>query len=317
MGVLLGQLGRGARRREAAEVRGVLAVDAGALHRRLDECAPIARSELRFGQTTRLITVRHIALLAPASAAAVQSVDDLLVGLRNVCEGAICMANVALQPDVIVMAASSRSGCQSCRQPIARGELRFGQRYMAVHGEAHRWYHLACAAKSQPERLRAVLAKFPAEIPGLEAVLKGTKVVRVLPQRPSAAGTVPRTGDEALAAWRATATLSLSPNLPVKTLLERLQEPLLAPRAWHERYKAWQSAVSSGDPVLLACALRSLNPYRDEHGGRGLSYGESLLFDEARSRLAAQLGAVYAEEIDSMLSAITNALDAGMNNEDA
>jgi len=59
-------------------------------------------------------------------------------------------------------AKSGRAGCRTCRKPIAKGELRFGEEVenqFADGGEmTYRWHHLTCAATSKTEELRATLA---------------------------------------------------------------------------------------------------------------------------------------------------------------
>ena len=54
---------------------------------------------------------------------------------------------------VIEPASSSRAKCRSCDQPIAKGELRFGERQPNSFGEGEMtlWFHLPCAAYSRPE----------------------------------------------------------------------------------------------------------------------------------------------------------------------
>jgi hypothetical protein len=54
---------------------------------------------------------------------------------------------------LIEPASSSRAKCRSCDQPIAKGELRFGERQPNAFGEGEMtlWFHLPCAAYSRPE----------------------------------------------------------------------------------------------------------------------------------------------------------------------
>jgi poly(ADP-ribose) polymerase-like protein len=54
---------------------------------------------------------------------------------------------------VIEAASSGRAKCRSCDQPIAKGELRFGERQPNAFGEGEMtlWFHLPCAAYSRPE----------------------------------------------------------------------------------------------------------------------------------------------------------------------
>lgn len=63
---------------------------------------------------------------------------------------------------IIEEAKSGRAGCRTCRKPIAKGELRFGEEVenqFADGGETtYRWHHMACAASSKTDELRATLA---------------------------------------------------------------------------------------------------------------------------------------------------------------
>ena len=54
---------------------------------------------------------------------------------------------------VIEPASSGRAKCRSCDQPIAKGELRFGERQPNAFGEGEMtlWFHLPCGAYSRPE----------------------------------------------------------------------------------------------------------------------------------------------------------------------
>lgn len=63
---------------------------------------------------------------------------------------------------IIEEAKSGRAGCRTCRKPIAKGELRFGEEVenqFADGGETtYRWHHITCAAGAKSEELRATLA---------------------------------------------------------------------------------------------------------------------------------------------------------------
>ena len=54
---------------------------------------------------------------------------------------------------VIEPASSGRAKCRSCDQPIAKGELRFGERQPNSFGDGEMtlWFHLPCGAYSRPE----------------------------------------------------------------------------------------------------------------------------------------------------------------------
>jgi poly [ADP-ribose] polymerase len=65
---------------------------------------------------------------------------------------------------IIEEARSGRATCRTCRKPIPKGELRFGEgveNQFADGGETtHRWHHLTCAARSKTDELRATLSTF-------------------------------------------------------------------------------------------------------------------------------------------------------------
>jgi len=54
---------------------------------------------------------------------------------------------------IIEPASSGRAKCRSCDQPIAKGELRLGERQPNAFGDGEMtlWFHLPCAAYSRPE----------------------------------------------------------------------------------------------------------------------------------------------------------------------
>lgn len=69
---------------------------------------------------------------------------------------------------VIEIAKSGRAACRSCRQPIPKGELRFGEETVNTFSEGDttfRWHHLKCAASKLADELGATLASFEGEIP--------------------------------------------------------------------------------------------------------------------------------------------------------
>ena len=69
---------------------------------------------------------------------------------------------------IIEEAKSGRAGCRTCRKPIAKGELRFGEEVENQFGDGgettHRWHHLTCAAGSKTDELRVTLATFEGSI---------------------------------------------------------------------------------------------------------------------------------------------------------
>ena len=63
-------------------------------------------------------------------------------------------------PHVFEPAPSARAKCRGCGQPIAKGELRFGERMQNPFGEGETtlWFHPACAAWKRPAALLEALA---------------------------------------------------------------------------------------------------------------------------------------------------------------
>lgn len=71
-------------------------------------------------------------------------------------------------PHIIEPAKSGRASCRTCRSPIAKGELRFGEEVPNAFAEGettHQWHHLACAAKKKASQLREAMASYEGEIP--------------------------------------------------------------------------------------------------------------------------------------------------------
>ena len=66
---------------------------------------------------------------------------------------------------VIERATTGRAKCRGCERPIARDELRFGERrpnpYADDGGETTHWFHVACAALTRPEPFLETLAAPP------------------------------------------------------------------------------------------------------------------------------------------------------------
>lgn len=71
-------------------------------------------------------------------------------------------------PHVVEVAKSGRAGCRSCRKPIAKGELRFGEETVNSFADGDmtfRWHHLKCAASKLTEELRDALGRFDGDVP--------------------------------------------------------------------------------------------------------------------------------------------------------
>ena len=66
---------------------------------------------------------------------------------------------------IIEAASSGRAKCRSCDQPIAKGELRFGERQPNTFGggEMTLWFHLRCGAYSRPAPFLEAQNAGPAE----------------------------------------------------------------------------------------------------------------------------------------------------------
>jgi hypothetical protein len=64
-------------------------------------------------------------------------------------------------PHSIEPAVTGRSKCRACGKPIAKGELRFGERLPNPFGDAGsettHWYHVRCGAYRRPEAFAEVL----------------------------------------------------------------------------------------------------------------------------------------------------------------
>jgi len=68
---------------------------------------------------------------------------------------------------LFVPAASGRSRCRGCGNPIKRGELRFGECLPNLFGEGEMtlWFHPLCAAYKRPQPVLEALAAIPEGVP--------------------------------------------------------------------------------------------------------------------------------------------------------
>jgi hypothetical protein len=75
------------------------------------------------------------------------------------------------------LAPSGRAKCRGCGQPIAKGELRFGESLPNpfAEGEMTHWFHPLCAAYKRPEALMAGLAAAAIDVPGREGLEKAAR----------------------------------------------------------------------------------------------------------------------------------------------
>ena len=66
-------------------------------------------------------------------------------------------------PHVLELASSGRAKCRGCKQPLAKGELRFGEALPNPFGEGEvtHWFHPMCAAYKRPEALLSALGEAP------------------------------------------------------------------------------------------------------------------------------------------------------------
>jgi Poly(ADP-ribose) polymerase and DNA-Ligase Zn-finger region len=74
-------------------------------------------------------------------------------------------------------AASGRSKCHGCAQPIPRGELRFGERLPNPFGQGEMtlWFHPACAAYKRPEPLLQALGETLEKVPDRESLERAAR----------------------------------------------------------------------------------------------------------------------------------------------
>ena len=90
-------------------------------------------------------------------------------------------------PHVFENAPSARAKCRACTKPIAKGELRFGERVPNPYaeGEMTLWYHPMCAAYKRPEAMLETLEREKDNVPEaatLERAARVTSAQRRLPR---------------------------------------------------------------------------------------------------------------------------------------
>jgi hypothetical protein len=66
----------------------------------------------------------------------------------------------------IEVAKSGRAACRTCKQTIAKGELRFGEevKNQFSDGPSLQWHHMTCAAKNKPAQLSEALVSTTEQI---------------------------------------------------------------------------------------------------------------------------------------------------------
>lgn len=81
-------------------------------------------------------------------------------------------SSLSFMADVIEPAASGRAKCKGCNRPIAKLDLRFGEKYANPYaeGEAVVWFHLSCAALMRPEKVLVALDAFARDVPDADAL---------------------------------------------------------------------------------------------------------------------------------------------------
>ena len=88
---------------------------------------------------------------------------------------------------VFAPASSGRARCRGCGRPIARGELRFGERLPNpfADGDMTLWFHPLCAAYKRPEPFLEALAQTSGSVPDrerLERAARASLAQRRLPR---------------------------------------------------------------------------------------------------------------------------------------
>jgi len=70
--------------------------------------------------------------------------------------------------NTIEEARSGRSKCRTCKEKIAKGDLRFGVAYKSRYDEGDTfslaWHHLPCAAKTLPDKLKPILDEYQGDV---------------------------------------------------------------------------------------------------------------------------------------------------------
>ena len=90
----------------------------------------------------------------------------------------------------IEAAKSGRAKCRHCRETIAKGELRLGERVDNPYGEGYAtlWFHLACGALKRPGAFLSAEVNFSEEIPERESLRALARAGERLPCLTSLAG---------------------------------------------------------------------------------------------------------------------------------
>lgn len=94
-------------------------------------------------------------------------------------------------------APTGRSKCRGCAKPIAKGELRFGERLPNpfAEGEMTHWFHPLCAAFKRPEPILESLESAPEAV--REAIERAARASSVQPRLPRIDGAELAPGSQA------------------------------------------------------------------------------------------------------------------------
>jgi hypothetical protein len=78
-------------------------------------------------------------------------------------------------PHVIEEAKSGRASCRTCKQPIAKGELRLGEEVPNAFSQGemtYNWHHTPCAAKKKPAALKQALETTTLDVPNKDELMQ-------------------------------------------------------------------------------------------------------------------------------------------------
>lgn len=79
---------------------------------------------------------------------------------------------------MIEAAKSGRASCRTCKQPIAKGELRVGEEVPNQFSEGemtYQWHHLPCAAQKKPAVLKQALETTTVDVPDKDQLLQSAQ----------------------------------------------------------------------------------------------------------------------------------------------
>jgi hypothetical protein len=96
-------------------------------------------------------------------------------------------------------AVSGRSKCRGCGKPIARGEVRFGERMLNLFGEGEStlWFHPVCAAYKRPQSVLDTLGDPAAKVADRERIERAARASAKYRRRPRIDGAERAPGSQA------------------------------------------------------------------------------------------------------------------------